>query len=196
MNSGSSTEARRSGDAGLQPWHFYLLLSMAGAIWAVIVSRETHPAALLLISAAVVATGLTASAFHYALAGFLGARIAPVGASLDRRAREALGREKALVLRSLKELEFDHAMRKVSDGDFAEIGSRLRARAMELMRDLDQTRAADAAAGPPAVEPAPAGIGPFAQIGGQSPTRTICATCGTENDTDARFCKSCGARVA
>jgi hypothetical protein len=196
MNSGSSTETRRAGDAGLQPWHFYLLLSMAGAIWAVIVARDTHPAALLLISGAVVAAGVTAAAFHYALAGFLGSRTAPVGAALDSRSRDALGREKTLVLRSLKELEFDHAMRKVSDRDFAEIGSRLRARAMELMRDLDQVRPAAATERPsPAAQPASAGIGPFAEIGDEPAMQAVCATCGTENDTDARFCKSCGTRI-
>ena len=197
MNSGSSTEARRAGDAGLQPWHFYLLLSMAGAIWAVIVARDTHPAALLLISGAVVAAGLTAAAFHYALAGFLGSRTAPVGVALDSRSREALGREKALVLRSLKELEFDHAMRKVSDRDFADIGSRLRARAMELMRDLDQVAPqAGAPQRPTPAPPATAGVSPFAEIGDESPMQAVCATCGTENDTDARFCKSCGTRIA
>ena len=37
------------------------------------------------------------------------------------RARAALEREKTLVLRSIKELEFDHAMGKVSDEDFAEM---------------------------------------------------------------------------
>ncbi len=199
MNSGSLTEPRRSADGGLQPWHFYLLLSMAAAIWAVIVSRETHPAALLLISGAIVAAGLTASALHYALAGFLGTRSAPIGAALDPRSREAVAREKALVLRSLKELEFDHAMRKVSDADFREMGSRLRARAMELMRDLDH---ADASAPAPRVAPpadAPdsgAGAGPvFAQLPPDTAPQP-CAACGTENDADARFCKSCGTRLA
>lgn len=180
---------------------------MAGAIWAVVVSRETHPAALLLISAAVVASGLTAAAFHYALAGFLGARTAPLGAALDSRSREVLSREKALVLRSLKELEFDHAMRKVSDGDFAEIGSRLRARAIELMRELDRATAVEARAEPaPAVPPAaPAGpfvvaaptpAGPFAELRAEELAPAACTACGTENDADARFCKNCGTRVA
>jgi hypothetical protein len=199
MSSGSSTEPSRSGDSGLQPWHFYLLLSMAGAVWAVIVSRDTHPAALLLISAAVVAAGLTATAFHHALAGFLGSRTPPMGAVLDPRSREALGREKALVLRSLKELEFDHAMRKVSDRDFAEIGSRLRARAMELMRDMDRaspsSETVTSLPAPVATPVPPAAASPFAELGGQT-APAACATCGTANDADARFCKSCGTRLA
>ena len=53
------------------------------------------------------------------------------------RTRAALEREKTLALRAIKELEFDHAMGKVSDQDFAEMGARLRARAAGLMRQLD-----------------------------------------------------------
>ena len=56
---------------------------------------------------------------------------------LGGRTRAALEREKTLVLRSIKELEFDHAMGKVSEKDFAEMGARLRARATRLMRQLD-----------------------------------------------------------
>ena len=205
MNSGSSTEPRRRpADPGLQAWHFYLLLSMAAAIWAVVVARDTHPAALLLISAAVVAAGGTAAAMHYALAGFLGTRATAAGVALDTRTREALAAEKALVLRSIKELEFDYAMRKVGDADFAEIGSRLRTRAMELMRDLDRLPETPVADASPVREPeamdvsapeAPAGV--FARLGdSEERARPVCAVCGLENDADARFCKNCGARVA
>ena len=219
MSSGSSTESRRRPDASLQAWHFYLLLSMAAAIWAVVVSRDTHPAALLLISAAVVAAGLTAAALHHALAGFFGTRAAPAGPALESGTRDALAAEKALVLRSIKELEFDHAMKKVSDADFAEIGSRLRARAIELMRDLDApsgpeagpvapaparepaSRAAEPAPIPESIdraaEPASAAPTVFAQLGdAEERARPVCATCGRENDSDARFCKHCGARIS
>jgi hypothetical protein len=211
MSSGSSTESRRRPDASLQAWHFYLLLSMAAAIWAVVVSKDTHPAALLLISAAVLAAGLTAAALHRALAGFLGARAEPAGPSPQSGTRDALAAEKALVLRSIKELEFDHAMKKVSDGDFAEIGARLRARAIELMRDLDGPSGPEAGVVAPvpapvrdpasrAVEPsvaAPAEPPVFAQLAdADERARPVCAACGRENDSDARFCKHCGARVS
>ena len=53
------------------------------------------------------------------------------------RTRAALEREKSLVLRSIKDLEFDHAMGKLSDNDFAEMGARLRGRAAGLLRQLD-----------------------------------------------------------
>ena len=46
-----------------------------------------------------------------------------------------------LVLRSIKELEFDRAMGKVSDQDFQEMAARLRARAIALMKQLDDSGA-------------------------------------------------------
>jgi hypothetical protein len=206
MNSGSSTEPRRAGDTGLQAWHFYLLLSMAAAIWAVAVARDTHPAALLLISGAVVASGLAAAGAYYALTGFLGVRVA--ASPPPARLRDAIVREKTLVLRSIKELEFDHAMRKISDQDFAEIGSRLRARAMELIEDLDQLDQAEPASDEPPVEtvpvpegqgaPAPiaADVGVFAGLTEPASAVRECAACDTTNDPDARFCKACGAKLA
>ena len=48
-----------------------------------------------------------------------------------------LEREKALTLRSIKELEFDRAMGKVSPQDFEEMAGRLRARALGIMKQLD-----------------------------------------------------------
>ena len=53
------------------------------------------------------------------------------------RTRAALEREKFLVLRSIKEVEFDRAMGKISDADFHEVAGRLRARAAGLLRQLD-----------------------------------------------------------
>jgi hypothetical protein len=170
-NSATSTD-RRGADArgNFQPWHFFLLLSMAGATAAVMVSRETHPAALLLLSAAVICAGLVAIALTRAVSGFYNRTPTVV---IPSTARQQLEREKALVLRSLKELDFDRAMGKVSDADYSDISQRLRARAITLMQDID--RAAEAPV------PAP----PAARAG-------TCAKCGTLNDQDARFCKNCG----
>ena len=42
------------------------------------------------------------------------------------------------MLRSIKELEFDRAMGKLSTKDFEEMGGRLRARAIALMKELDE----------------------------------------------------------
>jgi hypothetical protein len=109
------------------------------------------------------------------------------------RTRAALEREKMLVLRSIKEVEFDRAMGKISDADFNEMAGRLRARAAGLLRQLD----ADSSGYRALIErelatrvgrahyPEPAA----------APSAGACASCGTANDPDARFCKSCGARI-
>ena len=191
-NSATSTErnaasrvrsaAAKPADAqsGFRPWHFFILISMAGATVAVMLSVNTHPVALLLLSAAVVCAGVVGLALHRAIDGFLqrGAEQLPLPAGTY----EELLREKALVLRSIKELEFDKAMGKISETDFADISSRLRARALSLMADLD--RAPVASVPKQKSAPAPASVA-------AANTRS-CAACGTVNDTDARFCKSCG----
>lgn len=167
-------------DNGFRSWHFYVLLSMVAATVAVMLSTNTHPAALLLLSAAVISAGLVGVALHRALAGFAGlheADPAPVGDA----ARAALEREKTLTLRALKDLEFDRGMRKISDADFEDLSGRLRARAISLMQELDRAPA------PPIAKPAPAAS--TARANGP----TACHTCGTPNDADARFCKQCGA---
>src|SRR5205823_7628875 len=58
-------------------------------------------------------------------------------AMVGRRTRVALEREKLLALRSIKELEFDRAMGKLSEADWQEMSTRLRARATRLIRQLD-----------------------------------------------------------
>jgi hypothetical protein len=183
MSSGSSTErgaARR--DSSFQPWHFYILLSLAGATWAVIVSPNTHPAALILLSAAIVAAGLVGATLHSAIAGFVAGE--SVDITQSGRTREFLEQEKTLVLRSIKELEFDRAMRKVSDRDFAELDGRLRARALEIMQALEgpETRPAESDGGARKKKAA-------------ATLRTDCPACGTPVDADARFCKHCGAKL-
>ena len=180
MSSETLTESPVRDAGGISPWQFFLLLSMLGATVAVVLTRHTHPVALLLLSGAVISAGLVAVALHRALAGFLG-RSSRLPAAPSGRTRAILEADKALVLRSIKELEFDRAMGKVSDADFAEISGRLRARAMALMEDLDRQAASPTA---PRVRPTSA-----ARAG-------HCVTCGTINDTDARFCKQCGGRLA
>jgi hypothetical protein len=182
MSSESSTDrGHADGVSSFQPWHFYFILSMAGATWAVIASRHTEPMALFLLSATILAAGAAGAAFHYALAGFFGLAT-HTRAPMTNRRRAELERDKALVLRSIKELEFDHQMKKVSDADFAEIGARLRTRAMTLIAELD--------AAPVESEPQPP-----ARVAVPVPATVYCTACGTANDVDARFCKACGARL-
>lgn len=187
MSSEISTESGGApADSAMRPWHFYLLLAMAGATWAVVESRHTSPAALLLLSAAILAAGAAGAALYYALSGFLGAdaKERPV---LDTRTRLGLEQDKALVLRSLKELEFDRAMNKIGEADFNEVSARLRERALSIMEDLEAT-SKDTPRGPVAV-PAP-------DVPAASPEASICPACQTENIAGARFCNECGNRLS
>ncbi|MES1256030.1 MAG: zinc ribbon domain-containing protein, partial [Acidobacteriota bacterium] len=119
-------------------------------------------------------------------------------AMVGSRTRVALEREKALTLRSIKELEFDRAMGKLSDSDWQEMSGRLRARAARLMRQLDAgagfraqiARDVAARTGQPAGATAPPSAPPVAPVRG-----AFCAQCGTASEADARFCKNCGQKL-
>jgi hypothetical protein len=169
--------SRPAGTSG-GAWRFFLLIGMLAATVAVALARDTQPAALILLSAAVLGAALVGMAMHRAMSGFFSDRKAV--APMSSRAREELEREKALALRSIKELQFDHAMGKVSEADFKEIGGRLRARAMTLIQDLERASHA-----PPVVAPSK----PASRAAG------ACASCGTVNDPDAKFCKQCGTKL-
>jgi hypothetical protein len=175
-NSATSTDPRRSG-SGFHAWQFFALASLAGATIVVMLSPPgMHPIGLILLSAAVIAAGLVGMAISRAVSGFFSGGLEPP--PLPPVSRDVLEREKNLVLRSIKELEFDKAMGKVSEADFAAIMARLRARALTLMRDLERTSQPAAPAGTPGAK---AGL--------------LCPACRTSNDADARFCKKCGTRL-
>lgn len=65
--------------------------------------------------------------------------LAELGGSVSNFGSKAeLREEKQRVLRAIKELEFDHAMGKLSDADFKQVGDAYRVRAIEVMRALDE----------------------------------------------------------
>ena len=174
-------------DDTLQPWQLFTLAGLIGATVVVFVSTGQTPAGIILLSLTIFTAAVVGVAAWRTLAPLIG-RDEPIGTQvLGGRTRAALEREKTLALRSIKELEFDHAMGKVSDKDFAEMSTRLRARAARLIRQLD--------AGSAYREEIEKEI--LKRVGGApdpvaSPT---CAQCRTENDRDARFCKSCGSKL-
>jgi hypothetical protein len=125
-------------DAGFRPWHFFLLASLMLATVAVVVSRQSTPAHLILISLTIAAAGTAAAGFYRMLAPLAAEDPSFFGEPLTDRTRAALVREKALVLRSIKDLEFDRAMGKISAKDFDEMAGRLRARAILLIKQLEE----------------------------------------------------------
>ena len=121
-----------------RPWHFFLLASLMTATVAVMLSRQATPAHLVLISLTIIAAGLAAAAFYRMLAPLAAPDMAMFSETLSERARAGLEREKMLLLRSIKELEFDRAMGKLSAKDFEQMSQRLRTRAIALMKQLDE----------------------------------------------------------
>ena len=200
MSSATSTKD------GFSVSYLFVLLSLVAATIAVVLSRPATPESLILISLTIGAAGFAAVCFYQVLAPLIAPHTDLELEPLSERLRGDLEREKALTLRSIKELEFDRAMGKLSQQDFDQMAGRLRARAIGIMKQLDAGAASyrqaierdltARLAGKPApgtldvsasAKPSNARLRPSeAKAGARA-----CA-CGVANDDDARFCKSCG----
>ena len=130
MSSETSTD-------GFHASHFFVLLSLLAATVAVVLSRPSAPEQLILISLTIGAAGAAGFGVYKMLAPLVAMRVKPGREILSDRMRLDLEREKALTLRSIKELEFDRAMGKLSTQDFEEMSGRLRSRALGIMKQLD-----------------------------------------------------------
>ena len=182
----------RAADDGFRPWHFFVLASILLATVAVILARRSSPEHLILISFTIAAAGAAAAAFYRMLVPLTAPFILRAGEPVSERTRSALEREKMLVLRTIKELEFDRAMGKLSQADFDEMAGRLRARALSLMKQLDL-----GGSGYREVieqEIAARIRGSQVPVSQRSTSPALCS-CGTANDADAVFCKKCGTRL-
>jgi hypothetical protein len=197
MSSATSTNEppQTVNDQGLQPWQFFVLAALGCATAVTFIARGQGPTAVILLGVLMA----TAALVGYAMLRAVRPLVSPEDdrtVMIGQRTRVALEREKMLALRSIKELEFDRAMGRVSDEDFKEMSTRLRTRAARLMRQLDagtgyreqierelekrlEAKKDDASARP--VKAARAAL--------------ICGACETTNEVDAKFCKQCGARL-
>lgn len=138
MNSATSTD----GTPTFRPWHFFVILTLLAATVAVLTAKRTTPEHLILLSVVCFAAGGATLAVYRTLLPLAGRDHLLRGETLSHRARAEMEREKQLVLRSIKELEFDRAMGKLAEADFTEVSARLRARALRLMQQLDADEAA------------------------------------------------------
>lgn len=186
----TSTSTRRQTDvvtssagSGLHAGPFFLIVALSVSIVAFLLLRGQPLAALVLIAMTLVGAGLTAAAMYRTVAP-LGGDLPDDVSTVGGRTRAALERDKFLTLRAIKELEFDRAMGKVNDADFAEMRDRLRARAVRLMTQLDGTAMYRAQ-----IE---RDLREAVEASGSTETGGGCPACGTLNDPDARFCKQCG----
>jgi hypothetical protein len=177
--------------SGLEPWQFFALAALGCATAVTFITRGQGPTVVILLGVLMGAAALVG----YATLRMVRPLVSPEDdrtVMIGERTRVALEREKLLVLRSIKELEFDRAMKRLSDEDFTEMAGRLRSRAARLIQQLD------------------AGVGYREQIEKDLAKRLgaaaddvrpkvsnerVCASCDTKNDADARFCKQCGAAL-
>jgi hypothetical protein len=152
MSSETSTKAKKKPAAeaepvdervsGFQPWHLFVIGTLMASAASAVAVRGTRPANVVFVCLTVVAAGVAAFAVYRTLWPLVEPDLVDTPEMLGGRTRAALEREKTLVLRSIKELEFDRAMGKVSEQDFQEMTGRLRSRAMRLIRQLDSGSAA------------------------------------------------------
>src|SRR5262245_60605060 len=202
-------------DQGLQPWQFFVLAALGCATAVTFIARGQSVTSIVFLSILMAAAALVGLAALRTLRP-------PVSTDEDRtvmighRTRAAVEREKMLALRSIKELEFDRAMGKLSDADWKEMSGRLRARVGRLMRQLDagaghreriekelekRLEATTKDGAPARLKPSRSGDGAASGVAaddGRSATalaERLCAACETANDADARFCKSCGQKI-
>lgn len=124
--------------------------------------------------------------------------------------------KKQAVLRALKDLEYERSVGKLGDEDYKQLSAKYRAEAKALLRAQDaalapaREKAEDLIAkklrGEP-IDPAPLAP-PKAEkkrkkrpaAAAAEPSEPLveaktCPACGTENDGDAKFCKSCGGKL-
>ena len=203
MSSASSTEKGSGGLTSFQPWQFFVLAGLAAATAGVFVSRGTSPANIIFISIIIGAAALAGTAVYRMLLPLVVPEAVESVEMVGGRTRVALEREKLLVLRAIKDLEFDRAMNKISAQDYDEMVARLRSRAVRLMRQLDTggsgyreiiERELAGRLGRTAAAKSVEATGEPSEAT-SSVLAGSCAGCGTVNETDARFCKHCGARL-
>ena len=195
---GAAVEAQ----PGLQPWQFFVLAGLGCATAVTFIAHGRDVVSIVLLTVLMASCAVVGMAMLRTLRPLVTAeddRTVMIG----QRTRAALEREKLLVLRAIKELEFDRAMGKLSEDDFREMGGRLRLRAAGLLRQLDagsgyraqiesdlQKRLGESGA-----RPNPPRSGADSR-GAKASADRVCAICATVNDADAKFCKGCGEPLA
>jgi hypothetical protein len=200
-------------DSGLRPSHLFLAATLVAAGAGAVAVRETAPTNVVFVCLVIGAAGLAAFTLYRAVWPLVGPSLGLAPDMVGGRTRAALEREKTVVLRAIKDLEFDRAMRKVSESDFQDMSGRLRARAVRLIKQLDsgsagyrelierelaarrmaadgRQRASGAATAVPTSPPPAPPESELVSLG--SPA---CGRCGILNDVDAQFCKQCGNKL-
>jgi hypothetical protein len=128
--------------AGLQPWHLFLIMTLLSTAAAAVATRDGRPASVIFVCLIVASAGLAAWCVYRTIRPLVEPDTVKPPEVLGGQTRAALEREKDLTLRAIEELEFDRAMGKVTDSDWEETTSRLRARAIRVAGQLESGRSA------------------------------------------------------
>jgi hypothetical protein len=108
-------------------------------------------------------------------------------------APSATEEQKRAVLQALKDLDYERSVGKVSDADYEELLRRYRTEAKRLLRAVDEDLAPRRARAE-AYLAKHLGKGATDMVAPKA-TGPRCASCQTENDADASFCKKCGSSM-
>lgn len=100
---------------------------------------------------------------------------------------EALERERAAIVRAIRELDFDHRTHKVNDDDYKQLREAQVQRGSQVLRELEALRTAAGARDPNAeIETAVQKL--------RAKATRACAACGAAVRADDKFCPQCGAK--
>jgi ribosomal protein L40E len=126
---------------------------------------------------------------------------------------DGLAEQKRRILRALKDLESEKAVGRLDDADYETMAKRYRDEAKAVMKRMDErvapamAQAEDLArkylkqhATPHAPAIAAAVVAPSAppraaEVAQAASERRACVSCGASNESDAAFCKQCGAAL-
>ena len=128
-------------------------------------------------------------------------------ASSSPDTRIMLVNEKTTLLKAIKELEQERDSGKISDQDYDAFNARYRARARDVLQELDSQLGDYRKQAEALIDKELKGLAtpekpseaPTKQDAGDEvalPSRIQCPACQTDNEADAAFCKKCGKPIA
>ena len=131
---------------------------------------------------------LVAAVVLYILQPMLSGQRASLHRELDEPT-EAESRRRVTLL-ALRDVEYDYATGKLTEGDYRALKRELSAEALAALDHVDAEAAAGPAGAPPELEDE------IARLRGGLRTGTTCSVCGSGNDAGSLFCSYCGAPLA
>ncbi len=105
-----------------------------------------------------------------------------------------LGR-KAVVYRNLKDLEFEHKMGRLSDGDFQQLNASYKNEAAAILQQLDLLNASENLEEMIEKEAAARKSARYGSGSQQAPESSRCPSCGAEIIPGKKYCADCGQRI-